>query len=196
MPTLIVTLDGATVQEITLTKERTTLGRRPYNDVLIDNLAVSGEHAVFHYANGRVEVEDRHSTNGTYVNGQAVQRQRLQHGDVLGIGKHVLRFVDNSAPAIATTTTPQGAAKTATVRVLSGPGNGRDIPLTKIVTTIGKPGVAVASITQRLHGHVLAHVEGASLPVVNGTMMGAQPLPLSDGDRIALAGIEMEFLLR
>ncbi|EKD96687.1 MAG: FHA protein [uncultured bacterium] len=65
--------------------------------------------------------------------------------------------------------------------------------LSKVVTTIGKPGVAVASITKRHQGHVLAHVEGPDRPLLNGTPMGESPVPLKHGDRITLAGTEMQF---
>ena len=53
MPKLIVSIDGIVVREVQLIKDRTTLGRRPYNDVVIDNLAVSGEHAVINMSGSR-----------------------------------------------------------------------------------------------------------------------------------------------
>ena len=65
MPRMVVSIDGVVIKEVTFTKERTTVGRRPYNDVVIDNLAVSGEHAVFLMNGDDVEVEDLGSTNGT-----------------------------------------------------------------------------------------------------------------------------------
>ena len=80
------------------------------------------------------------------------------------------------------------------VRVVTGPAAGREVALTKVVTTIGKPGVAVASITKRHHNFVLAHVDGAQLPRLNGAIIGADPVALKSGDRIALAGAEMEFV--
>ena len=88
MPTLVISIDGAVIKEVQLTKERTTLGRRPYNDIVIDNLAVSGEHAVLSIVDGAVIIEDLRSTNGTYVNGQPILRQTLNHGDLLDIGKY------------------------------------------------------------------------------------------------------------
>lgn len=88
MPKMIVSIDGVVIKEVALTKERTTLGRRPYNDIVIDNLAVSGEHAVLHMAGDAVEVEDIGSTNGTYVNGQPVKRQALRNGDLVEVGKY------------------------------------------------------------------------------------------------------------
>ena len=78
MPKMIVSIDGVVIKEVQLTKDRTTLGRRPYNDIVIDNLAVSGEHAVLQLGGNDVFLEDLNSTNGTYVNGKAVKKQLLQ----------------------------------------------------------------------------------------------------------------------
>ena len=100
MPTLVISIDGAVIKEVPLSKERTTLGRRPYNDIVIDNLAVSGEHAVLTMAaDGSVTIDDLRSTNGTYVNSQAVQRQVLTHGDLLDIGRYKIRFVQQEKVA-------------------------------------------------------------------------------------------------
>ena len=206
MPTIVVSLDGAATREVPLTKERTTLGRRPYNDVVIDHPAVSGEHAVLLLQGGSVEVEDLGSTNGTYVNGQRIQRQMLRDGDTVEAGRYSIRLQSGAAPGFEATqqpavesasqpsTVPSGAP-CATVRVLGGPGAGREVTLSKVVTTIGKPGVAVASITRRHHGYVLAHVEGLGQPLLNGIPVAGEPIPLAHGDRIALAGAEMEFVL-
>ena len=78
MPKMIVSIDEVVIKEVQLTKDRTTVGRRPYNDVVIDNLAVSGEHAVLQMSGGDVILEDLNSTNGTYLNGKAVKKQQLQ----------------------------------------------------------------------------------------------------------------------
>ena len=77
MPNLVISIDGAVIKEVTLSKERTTLGRRPYNDIVIENLAVSGEHAMLTMQDGKVTIEDLRSTNGTFVNGRAIQKQEL-----------------------------------------------------------------------------------------------------------------------
>ncbi len=212
MPRLVVSIDGVVIKEAPLVKEHTAVGRRPYNDVVIDNLAVSGEHAVFHLTGGEAEVEDLNSTNGTYVNGKAVKRQALRSGDTVEVGKYKIRFLnEEEAPTFEKTMLfkpgalpPQKAAPlppppavfSAAVRVLSGPAAGREVALLKVVTTIGKPGVAVASITKRHQGFVLAHVEGEEFPQLNGNPIGAEPMPLANGDRVALAGTEMEFILR
>ena len=215
MPRMIVSIDSVVIKEVELTKERTTLGRRPYNDIVIDNLAVSGEHAVIHMTDDGVEIEDVGSTNGTYVNAKAVTRQELRNGDIIEVGKYKIRFLQEAEgenfektmlfkpgmvppsmglPRAAAAATPPAAVPlSAVIRVMSGAAAGREVALLKVVTTIGKPGVAVASITKRHQGHVLAHVEGPDRPLLNGTPMGEAPVSLKHGDRITLAGTEMQF---
>ena len=78
--------------------------------------------------------------------------------------------------------------------MLSGAAAGREVPLVKVVTTIGKPGVAVAAITKRQHGFVVAHVEGGSKPTLNGSPIGAEPVALKNGDLLELAGTQMQFV--
>jgi len=97
MAKLILSMDGLTLKEIPLTKERTTIGRKPHNDIQIDNLAISGEHAVIVTILNDSFLEDLGSTNGTFVNGQQVKKHFLQNSDVVELGKYRLKYV-NEAP--------------------------------------------------------------------------------------------------
>ncbi len=221
MPKMIVSIDGVVIKEVQLTKDRTTLGRRPYNDIVIDNLAVSGEHAVLQMMANDVYLEDLNSTNGTYVNGKAVKKQLLQNNDTVEIGKYKIKYINEAAnpgyektmiikagsipPAPvtasaaarsdgATVAASELASLAAAIKVLSGAAAGREVPLVKVVTTIGKPGVAVAAITKRPHGFVVAHVEGANKPTLNGAAIGAEPVTLKNGDLLELAGTQMQFV--
>ncbi|OGA40499.1 MAG: hypothetical protein A3G28_00895 [Betaproteobacteria bacterium RIFCSPLOWO2_12_FULL_68_19] len=101
MAKLILSMDGLVLKEIPLTKERTTIGRKPHNDIQIDNLAVSGEHAVIVTILNDSFLEDLGSTNGTVVNGNPVKKHFLQNNDVVELGKYKLKFVGDSAPAAA-----------------------------------------------------------------------------------------------
>jgi pSer/pThr/pTyr-binding forkhead associated (FHA) protein len=224
MPKMIVSIDEVVIKEVQLTKDRTTLGRRPYNDIVIDNLAVSGEHAVLQMTGGEVLLEDLNSTNGTYLNGKAIKKQQLQNGDTVEIGKYKIKFVGDSAAnnfdktmvvmarpagakALSGVPSPTSNAPTvmsdssgmgafhAAIKVLSGTASGREVPLTKVVTTIGKPGVAVAAITRRQSGFVVHHVEGAGNPTLNGAPISQTPIALKTGDVIELAGTKMQFML-
>jgi hypothetical protein len=87
-----------------------------------------------------------------------------------------------------------GNVPQASIKVLSGAAAGREVALTKVVTTVGKPGVQVASITKRPGGYVFAHVEGSSRPTVNGSAVQSDPIHLKDGDVIELAGTQMQFM--
>jgi pSer/pThr/pTyr-binding forkhead associated (FHA) protein len=94
MARLVLHLDGQTLAEYNMSKERYTIGRLPDNDIRIDNPAVSGHHALVINILNDSFLEDLNSTNGTYVNGKIIKKHALQHGDVITVGHHALRFVD------------------------------------------------------------------------------------------------------
>ena len=270
-----------------MSKERYTIGRLPDNDVRIDNPAVSGHHSLIINILNDSFLEDLNSTNGTYVNGKLIKKHALQHGDVITIGHHQLRFADQQtgaaeqdefektmvipagqqdaallakaekaaavaasadaaaaksaepAPAAAESrinvrvdmpeqkstpkpspvvetvaeSKPEPAAHVATsagidssnaptalplakLQVLSGAFAGRELELTKALTTLGRPGVQVAAITRRAEGYYVVHVESGEegdYPLVNGQPIGAQARKLIDNDVLQLAGVKMGF---
>lgn len=97
MARLILSLGGQVLAEFNMTKERYTIGRLPDNDVRIDNPAVSGHHSLIINILNDSFLEDLSSTNGTYVNGKLIKKHALQHGDVVTVGHHQLRFVETVA---------------------------------------------------------------------------------------------------
>ncbi len=271
MAKLILSMDGLVLKEIPLSKERTTIGRKPHNDIQIDNLAVSGEHAVIVTILADSFLEDLGSTNGTFVNGKTVKKHFLQGNDVIELGKYKLKYIsealpgaakaadfektmvlrpgamrkppDAPAPAVAgpapghAATPPAGTpaaagadthARTqvgitaasvgassapvhapapppapapmpvrhAMLKLMSGANTGKELELTKPLTTLGKPGVQVAVITRRPQGFFITHVEGANKPTVNGKAIEQQAHALSDRDVIELAGVKVEFFFK
>ncbi len=94
---LVLSLNGAVLGEYPLTKEKFTLGRKADNDVHVDNLAVSGQHALIITILNDSFLEDLGSTNGTYVNGKLIKKHALQNGDVVGVGKHELKYINEEA---------------------------------------------------------------------------------------------------
>lgn len=94
---LILSLNNSILGEYPLDKERIVLGRRPENDIQVDNLAVSGQHAAIITILSDSFLEDLESTNGTYVNGKLVKKHALKNGDVITIGKHELKYVNDDA---------------------------------------------------------------------------------------------------
>src|SRR3954471_202072 len=97
MARLILSLDGSVMAEYNMNKERYTIGRLPDNDIRIDNPAVSGHHSLVINILNDSFLEDLNSTNGTYVNGKLIKKHALQHGDVVTVGHHQLRFVDTQS---------------------------------------------------------------------------------------------------
>jgi len=301
MAKLILSLEGSVIREIPIDKERLTIGRKATNDIQIENLAVSSEHACIVTILADSFLEDMGSTNGTLVNGNSVKKHILQNNDVIEIGKYKMKYVIDattasagaapnedfektmvmrapravaaapkpaapaapapvaaapaaapkpamtppapaapiskpaaappapaasvapkpaaapSAPAAPPTPKPMApaapapaaaapkpsaapAAATAhplaALLLLTGGNAGKEIELTKNLTTLGKPGVQVAVITRRPMGYFLTHVEGATLPVVNGKALDNQARQLNDHDVIEMAGVKMEFFVK
>jgi pSer/pThr/pTyr-binding forkhead associated (FHA) protein len=97
MARLILSLDGQVMAEYNMNKERYTIGRLADNDIRIDNPAVSGHHSLIINILNDSFLEDLNSTNGTYVNGKLIKKHALQHGDVVTVGHHQLRFVDTQS---------------------------------------------------------------------------------------------------
>ncbi|MDH4107265.1 MAG: FHA domain-containing protein [Gammaproteobacteria bacterium] len=258
-----------------MSKERYTIGRLPDNDVRIDNPAVSGHHSLIINILNDSFLEDLNSTNGTYVNGKLIKKHALQHGDVITIGHHQLRFADDrstekeqdefektmvipagqqnaeqlakaeaaadraaarrvkdervdvkvempeperkkaapASPRPSATVTPHPHTRTATgidpsnapqalplakLQVLSGAFAGRELELTKALTTLGRPGVQVAAITRRKEGYFIVNVESSKdggSPLVNGQSIGQQARKLADNDVVQIAGVKMGFFV-
>jgi len=280
MARLILSLDNQVLAEYNMTKERYTIGRLPDNDVRIDNPAVSGHHSLIINILNDSFLEDLNSTNGTYVNGKLIKKHALQHGDVITIGHHQLRFseqqtndteqdefektmvipagqqnaeqlaaAEKAAEAAAAASEPQSsiandggvrlddeeagplarpkpsrptavpepvaepashtetttgvdpgsapsALPLAKLQVLSGAFAGRELELTKALTTLGRPSVQVAAITRRAEGYFIVHVESGKegdYPLVNGEPIGPQARKLTDNDVVQLAGVKMGF---
>lgn len=251
MAKIILSLDGQVLQEYPVNKERITIGRRATNDIHVDNLAVSGEHAVITTLLNDSFLEDMDSTNGTLVNGQPIKKHYLQNGDVVEIGKFKLVYEAEAAvkheveeeqdfertmiirspvtphppeaapkpdhdatqpmmtkyEEVQTEETPAPASvqakpkapdgqPLAAIQVLTGANAGKELELSKTLTSLGKPGVQVAVITRRPQGYFITHVQGESFPVVNGQRLDAQAHQLNDHDVIDLAGIKMEFFFK
>jgi pSer/pThr/pTyr-binding forkhead associated (FHA) protein len=235
MARLVLSLDGQILAEYNMSKERYTIGRLPDNDIRIDNPAVSGHHSLIINILNDSFLEDLNSTNGTYVNGKLIKKHALQHGDVITVGHHQLRFVDQqegeteqdefektmviqpssqpeeklrkvaqsvdqAAAKLAPVAKPEGdqpvALPKAKLQVLSGAFAGRELELTKALTTLGRPGVQVAAITRRAEGYFIVHVDSGKendFPLVNGSAIGPQARRLRDNDVIQLAGVKMGF---
>ncbi len=234
MARLMLSLDGQILAEYNMNKERYTIGRLPDNDIRIDNPAVSGHHSLIINILNDSFLEDLNSTNGTYVNGKLIKKHAMQHGDVITVGHHQLRFVDSQdgeteqdefEKTMVITPSTQGedrirrvsaavdqAAKSqpkragvpenatalpkAKLQVLSGAFAGRELELTKALTTLGRPGVQVAAITRRAEGYFIVHVDSGrdnDFPQVNGVAIGPQARRLNDNDVVQLAGVKMGF---
>ncbi|MBM3117898.1 FHA domain-containing protein [Jeongeupia naejangsanensis] len=200
MAKLLLCLDGNVIKEYRIHREVFAIGRRPQNDLQIENLAVSGEHARIVREGDDHVVEDLGSTNGTTVNGTPAARTVLRNGDEIGVGRYMLRYwCEPQAQGTYAETMvlrEPAAVRLGVIKVLTGGNSGREIVLSKTVTSLGKPGVQVATVMRRPQGYYLSHVEGATRPQVNGKVIGDEPLLLAEEDLIELVGVRLAFFFR
>lgn len=99
MPKLLLKFNAAVIKEINVSKDVLTVGRKPDNDIAIDNPAISGHHCRISLEGGTYYVEDLESTNGTFVNEKRIKKSGLHNNDVVGVAKHALVFMEDAPPA-------------------------------------------------------------------------------------------------
>lgn len=208
MTRLLIMLEGQVVREVAVWLPRITIGRRPLNDIVLDHRSVSREHAVLRQARAGWLIEDLRSTNGTYVNGVAVECGELELGDMIEIGRFRLRWVDGAAggsgtsgrdespslPAGPVAASVQAVPGPARVRVLNGSAAGREVLLARERTTFGKPGVLVIAIARQGERHLLTQVEGRAGVSVRGLPIPEGGAWLEHGDVLHLLGTRLQFV--
>lgn len=209
MPKLVLTNDNAVIREYPLDKERISVGRKPHNDIQMDDPTVSGDHAVFLVLQ-HVYVEDRNSTNGVLLNGKKVSRRQLNHGDVVQIGRHEFKFVDDrkmdfeqtvvipaaTAAGIQTAQGKPAVTNKASITIINGPKSGEVIKLEKSYTKVGSA-EQIAVIARRGGNFFIMPMPGVgnrSQPaLLNDTPIGMESLPLKSGDMIEVGGTVLQF---
>ncbi len=208
MPQLIASVEGVEIKHVYLRKDRTTLGRRPQNDIVFNNPVVSGEHCVFELQGlADVYVQDLASTNGTYINGKMIKSRQLLHdNDVIAIGNFRIQYLTASEESgfhetatmklDAHATPDVGGTLCASFKVLSGSSSGLEVRVVKAVTTFGEPGGSVVAVSHRRYGYHVAPLAGDVQPTLNGKAIGADGMPLAHNDVLELAGTSMRFLLK
>ena len=225
MAKLVLSLDGDVINEYQLDKDVITIGRRPDNDIHIDNLSVSGYHAKVLTIFNDSFIEDLESANGTLISNRKITKQALVNNNSIVIGNHQLKYINadtkekndfvetmvirpGSAATKNSTTTkkstisilassPTTTPDTAKLRLMSGENKGKELPLTKVLTTVGSPNVQVAAITRRPTGYFLIVVDAGKykkMPMINGVEIDKEH-PLADTDIIDVGGIKMAFFL-
>jgi len=201
MAKLIISMNGLNVRDYVLAQDRVSLGRSSANDIVLNEPVVSGEHAVVQLA-GEATITDLDSTNGTYLNGQLIKKSPLRHNDVISIGSHQLRYVDESVQDFAATVVMQADSKEAApqqaaLKILNGPRAGEVMPITKQRTSLGKPGVQVAVIMLQGDGYQLQPVALGGKRIttrINGKPLGEAAVALHFGDEIEIADARLGFI--
>jgi len=203
MARLIITHQGTVIKEYDLSKEKVTVGRKPSNDIVLDDPTVSGVHAAFLHMQ-HTYVEDMKSTNGIKLNGKEISKRQLNHGDLVQIGQHEFKFIDDAVQDFESTVVISAPVKEhveekkpvkASVVITQGAKAGESMPLNKPYTKLGAAS-QVAVIARRGESYYLMPMTGGAQgdsPKLNGKKIGAESMLLNDGDIIEVATTQLKF---
>lgn len=206
MSKVILMYNKKVLDQFELEQGDTKIGRRPGSDIVVDNMAVSGEHANIFTIGDDSFIQDLGSTNGTFVNNKRVTKHHLKHGDVITIGKHTLSYVNEGQTkpvedfAKTVIISPPsggdsaGAGRKAALYVLSGPNSGKRIEVSKRITNLGSAGKRSGIITRNDEGFVLDAGADES-PKLNGRPIPKGGVKLKNGDVVEVAGTRLQFQL-
>jgi len=222
---MILKFNDVVIDQIVLKQGDMNIGRRPGSEILLDNMAVSGNHASIFTIGEDSFVQDLNSTNGTFVNNKRISKHHLDDGDVITIGNHSLTYRNEKAaksdPGFAKTviinpqkqeemlTQASKLAKTAepaapaidtrkgSLFILSGANNGKRIDINSAVTNLGRPGKRAGVISRTGNGRfILLPGDNKEPPRLNGVKVGASGEELKNGDVIEAADSRMQFYLK
>ncbi|MDB5918863.1 MAG: phosphopeptide-binding protein [Massilia sp.] len=183
MAKLIISRDAHILREVELGVGRTTIGRHPYNDVVLAHPAASAHHAAVTCGSTGAALEDLGSSNGSFVNGKRVTHAALADRDRVAIAGFQIEYLaGHPAPAA------EGS-----IEVLNGANAGKRMSLVKPITTLGSPGVLVVVISRQVDGYYMARVQGEAVALLNEQATGTAPSLLRDGDLLELTGTRMRF---
>ncbi len=219
MAKLIMTLDGAVVREFPIDKDSISIGRKHGNDIQLNDLTVSGRHALIVTMGEHTYVDDLGSTNGTLLNGARVAKTLIKHGDVIQIGNYQFTYYDDDQieyeptmfiqaeiedtqvidPKAAQAPTAPKGERLAGVRILNGPMAKKVLELRKPFNTIGFNGIKMAMIARNADNYTISGLKSNKLrrandvPMLNGKPITTASTVLKEHDIIELAGTQMEF---
>ncbi len=221
MSKLIMTLDGAVVKEYPIDKDSISIGRKHGNDIQLNDLTVSGRHALIVVMGEHTYVDDLGSTNGTLLNGARVAKTLIKPGDVIQIGNYQFTYfadddteyeptmfiqaevedtqvmkMDN-APAEANKVIR--GERLAGVKLMNGPMARKVLELRKPFNTIGFNGIKMAMIARNADNYTISALKSNKLrrandiPMLNGKPISMEAVKLKENDLIELAGTQMQF---
>lgn len=217
MAKLILTLDGAVIREYEIDKDSISIGRKHGNDIQLNDLTVSGRHALITQMGDHAYVDDLGSTNGTLLNGGRIAKSQLKHGDTIQTGNYQFTYfseedndyeptmfiraeiedtqiIDTSSASIMTKGEPLAG-----VRIMNGPMAKKVLELRKPFNTLGFNGTKLAMISRNVDGYTISAISSNNTkasnesPLLNKNPISMDPTTLNDRDILELAGTKMEF---
>ncbi|MHB8253344.1 MAG: FHA domain-containing protein [Acidiferrobacter sp.] len=194
MPSIIVKLDQAVIKHMQLPQGDLSIGRRRTHALVLEDAAVSADHASIFTVGQDSFLKDLDSTNGTFINNRRTHKHHLKSGDEILIGKYTLIYGEKDCEPPATER--QNTSGDAALFVLSGFNNGKRIELTAAVTHLGKSGQSAAFLTRNGERFTLMTTPEATRVLRNGKPVASGGSVLESGDIIEVGETRLQFYQR
>lgn len=219
MSKLILTLEGAVIREYTIDKDSISIGRKHGNDIQLNDLTVSGRHALVTRSSDTIFIDDLGSTNGSLINGVRIAKAKLQHGDVIQTGNYQFTFFSNENEHYEPTmflraeiedtkiiknapkaTVDNTGNKLGAIKVLDGPLKNKILELRKPFNTLGFNGAKLAMIARNSSSYTITAINPESnynsipMALLNDNLLGDGAAELQENDIIQLANTKIQFV--
>lgn len=195
MPSIVIKLNQAVVKQLQLPQGDLSIGRRPTHSLVLEDTAVSADHANIFTVGQDSFLKDLDSTNGTYINNRRTRKHHLKTGDEILIGKYTLVYQDED-PAPAPTLPQSTNAEDAALFILSGFNSGKRVELTSTVTHLGKGGQSAAFVSRNGDRFTLMTSSAAAAIKRNGKPVASGGSILESGDIIEVGDTRLQFYQR
>lgn len=206
MGKVVIKHQGNLVGEVNLKLGDTKIGRKAGCDIVLNDVGVSGEHAIIKTVGLKSTIQDLDSTNGTFIENKRVKVHELKHGESILVGNHTLIYRDDAnleppklgKQSTATPVAPQGQTTVlmafAQLLAVDGKDKGKRVPLIQEVVSINNPGKSPARINRTSEGYLLQASVGPGEPRINDKPVPPGGHLLEKGDVIEVAGTKFQFL--
>ncbi len=192
MPSIIVTLNKAVIRQLQLPQGDLSIGRRPTHALVLEDAAVSADHASIFTVGQDSFLKDLDSTNGTYINKRRMRKHHLKPGDEITIGKYTLLYQDQDQDLVPATPQPATFGDAA-LFVLTGFNSGKRIELTSTVTHLGMAGQSAAFLSRTGDRYTLMVGTDGTHVSHNGKAVAAGGQLLASGDIIEVGDTRLQF---
>jgi pSer/pThr/pTyr-binding forkhead associated (FHA) protein len=197
-PKLTVAFRGKPIKSVFLNKETFFIGRNADNDLHIDSLAIAPRHTLITTIESNRLVIPSNPSYPVFINGRAIDKSVLNHGDRISLGKHEIYFLKNDVIVTksllqSASTETSSTTRKAVLQVLKGKDMGLLIPLHHPINHLGKDSAESAIIARRDEGYFISALVTHNNITINSCNIDEKSVRLTHGDILTIGESVLQF---